>query len=538
MILQKQASLNAVNEGSKNSDDLLSAFDLGPAWARDDSKSSTSREYKDHPGEVDKGRRGRRSGPQGNRGGGRPQGGGRQDRRDRGGRRDGKGGRDFRGRDQKRGPRDLPDPADGLKVNVLPSVDAVHLIVKEIQHRARVYSLFDLAQLFLSARERYRLELILDEGKPVMFRGKSDDSLFLTKEEAVAHFLQSDAFGTLYESEDVEVDPPKGNFQVVAKCGISGEWLGPPNYHGYQANIRRLHRERFSSMPFDRYASKVRTERGEEAVNEWMETMKKSTRWRPAGAGDDAWTNDRAQIERDFLTRGFSQAFEEVRKTELPGNVLARNLSVGILASIKIASGHARRHPAMVIPTICRMLESDHLAIFKKKGKLYCGPARPHPLVDYEQLSERPLKIVRWLDANPDSKLEDLWKDVLPDNEGEPPKEWLVDLFWLLSQGHVLLFSDGNLVLPKKKNPSAGDAQPKSKKGKKAAKPKKAKQHAAPKTKKKRGKNYPAKIVPHAKVVRSISMMKPGALKKLRGHSRLWSRRLSRREKIESLLDD
>ena len=46
------------------------------------------------------------------------------------------------------------------------------------------------------------------------------------------------------------------------------------NFHSYQTNLRRLHRERFASMPFELYAAKVRTERGEEAVNAWLETMK------------------------------------------------------------------------------------------------------------------------------------------------------------------------------------------------------------------------------------------------------------------------
>ena len=49
---------------------------------------------------------------------------------------------------------------------------------------------------------------------------------------------------------------------------------GPSNFHSYQTNLRRLHRERFARMPFALYSAKVRTERGEEAVNAWLETMK------------------------------------------------------------------------------------------------------------------------------------------------------------------------------------------------------------------------------------------------------------------------
>ncbi len=423
-----------------------------------------------------------------------------------------------------------------MKISLLPSEDAVHLIVKEIQHRARVYSLFDVAQLFLAARERYRLEIKIDEQQPPLYRGKEDASLFLRKDEAVAHFMQSEMFGRFYETDETEVDPPAGNFQVVARCGLSGEWLGPPNYHGYQTELRRLHRERFASMPFERYAAKVRTERGEEAVNEWLETMKHRRRWRPLGSDDEAWTFERAEIERDFLTRVFGEVFEEVRQTVLPGDVPARHLSERLLASIKLASAHARRHPAMLIPTICRMLESDHLAIFKKQGKLYCGPARPHPLVGFDDLSERPAAIVRWLDAHPDSKLDELWKAVLPPDTEQPPQEWLVDLFWLLTQGHVLLFEDGTLVLPKKRHPDAPAAKKTTKK--KTAKKAVAKKPPGGGGPKKSAVDHSAKVIPHAAMVRRISRMQPGAIKKLRGQSRLWGRRLARRDRIDSLLDD
>ena len=523
-----------MSDSSKKQDDLLSAFDLGPAWARSD---SPQKDYKDHKGDDQGDRRGRGKRPSGGFGGGggrsfggvggqRGGGKGRQDGRGRGG--------EFKGRgaDASGGfKRDLPDPTPGVRVTVAPSVEAVHLLVKEIQHRARVYSLFDVAQLFLNKKESCVLEITVDEKHNPLYRGKHDDSLFATKEEAVAHFLQSKEFVEYYETDEVETEPPSGNFQVVARCGISGEWLGPPNFHSYQTNLRRLHRERFSNMPFERYSAKVRTERGEEAVEAWLETMKKRVRWRRKGADDDDWTFERSVIERDVLTNSFGEFFEETRKTVLPGNVPAQHLSVGVLAAIRISGTHARRHPAMLIPTICRMLESDHLAIFKRKGKLFCGPARPHPLEGVEKLSDRPAAIVTWLDGKENAKLEELWKELLPEDATEPPKEWLVDLFWLLTQGHVLLFADNTLVLPKRSQPSGGQREkPKQDETSKPAK-KKRRKKKGPKVRKAR---YPAQ----ARQIRAITRMKPGSLKRLRGGARLWKRRLAKREKIHTLLED
>lgn len=516
---------------------LLSAFDLGPAWARGDvpEKKYDKHRGEDRPERKSGGRQpggrdraqggarfgggaggsGRREGERGQRGGGRDdrRGGARGDRRD----------------DRRGGGRDLPAPAPGVRVSIMPCKQAMHMLGKEIHHVARVYSLFDIAEILLGARERCSLKVVSDAKKPLMFRGKKDASLFLTRTEAAAHFWQSEMVSEIYETEEIETDPPKGNFQVVARCGFSGEWLGPPNFHSYQTNLRRLHREQFSNMEFDYYVSRVKTERGEEAVNEWMETMKKRSRWRIKGGGDEDWTFDRSELERGFSNELFERAFEETRDTELPGDVVPQNLSIGIFAAVRIAGGHARRHPAMLIPSACRFLEVEHLSVFKKKGKLFCGPSRPHPLPADLLLAERPTAIIQWIDANPDKKLVDLWKALLPEDSEEPPKEWLVDLFWLLTQGHVLLFADDLLVLPKRNQGAAA---------KKTA-------AAVPETgskkkrrRKKRRRTFKARRHGPAKMIRGITRMSASQVRTLRGPARIWGRRLARRDRIESLLED
>ena len=519
---------------------LLSAFDLGPAWARD--KTQPEKKYQDHRGDDRGGdRRGRGGGGRSGAGAGRGAGFG--ERRDGGQNRGAGGGRDRGGQRSRdggdRSPRELPDPAVGVKVMLVPAREAVALLVKEIRSVARVYSLYDVAQILLGARERFVLEIAATENRPGLFRSKLDDSLFETKEEAVAHFWSSDALTQFYDEDDTETDPPAGNFQVVAKCGLSGEWLGPPNFHAYQTNLRRLHREQFPNLRFETYAGKVRTERGEEAVAAWLETMKKRKRWRPKGADDDAWTFDRTDMERDFSLRLFDQAFDQTHQTTLPGDISPTQISVSLMAAIRIAGGHTRRHPATLIPTICRMLEAEHLSIFKRQGKLFSGPARPHPLATDAVLSERPQAIIDWLDSHPDGKLIELWEAMLPADATETPREWLVDLFWLLTQGHVLLFADDKLVLPKRRAAGTADGQPKKQaKGSGSKHPQtgdEAQSKPGKRKRKKRRKSRRAQVKSHAKPIRRISKMNPGAIKTLKGSDKIWARRLIKRNKVKSL---
>lgn len=443
---------------------LLSSFALGPAWARAAGDKSESKPKTFPAGE------------------GRPP---RRDDRDRGPRAGGGGSRDRdggerrpfqgRGRDQS-DRRDAPPrieetrPEEGVRVTIAPDPQAVHLIGKEVHQVARVYPLFDVAKILLAEKARCRAVFEAPEPHAPLIRGKLEESVFLNREEATRHLWNSELRNELIEEETIEVEPPTGNFQAIARCGISGEWLGPVNFHSYQTNLRRLHRERFARMPFEVYASKVRTERGEEAVNAWLETMKQKTRWRIKGEDDEAWIDDRAEAERALGARCFDKAFEEVRTAEVSGAIPAKNLSPSLLMSLKIAGTHARNHPAILIPAVCRAIEAEHLPVFKRQGKLHTGPARPHPLPPNQVLAERPAQMVAWIRENKPAKLEGLWKSVLPEGSTAPPAEYAADLFWLLHQGHILLYTDDTLAVQDAREAGAAEAGDEPKKAKKKKK--------------------------------------------------------------------
>ncbi|MCX6878775.1 MAG: hypothetical protein NTW21_33930 [Verrucomicrobia bacterium] len=251
----------------------------------------------------------------------------------------------------------------------------------------------------------------------------------------------------LIEEETVEVDPPSGRFQAVARCGLSGVWLGPPNHHSYQTNLRRLHRERFGHLPFEVYAAKVRTERNEEAVNAWLETMKQKVRWRVRGDAENAWMDDRTEAERAVATRCFETAYAEVRIAEVSGAIAPGNISPALLSSLRMVGSHASKHPAILIPAVCRALEAERMPVFKRLGKLHTGPARPHSLAPEVVLAERPAAMVEWIRNHKPAKLAGLWQAVLPEGATEPTPEYAADLFWLLHQGHILLYADDALAL-------------------------------------------------------------------------------------------
>lgn len=272
----------------------LSAEDLMPAWVSglENASSGTSSDkskWADHE-EPSRGKGGgQRSGRtfENKSGGGRSGGSyNRDDRRQQGGR----GNNDRRGqhrgsRDQHRNdhkPMRAEDIVPQVDFVVEPTKEAVQALCKHIRSTNRAYAMAEVAKMVLASADRYRVTFRAKsgkEGKPIrMVRCKIDGSVWLSREEAVAHFLNTpDLLKEFYQVEEVKTEAPKGNFSAIAVCGLSGTILGPPNHHEYQQNINTLHRERFGNMPLERFKSRIEMRRDEETLEQWKE-LKSTTR--------------------------------------------------------------------------------------------------------------------------------------------------------------------------------------------------------------------------------------------------------------------
>jgi len=502
----------------------LSGLSFGPAWARDKSESKPARKYQDRPDRDNS--RDRRGGG-GRQDGRRSSGRGRDQREEGGGDRRRGGGGKFqggRGRRDDRGPQreEIPAP-EGFAVSFMPNEESLDLLAKEVTQTGRTFSVFDLAKVLLQGRDRFRVTF--ENPEKLVFRCREDNSVWLTKEEALRHLWNADWRSKFYTEVQVESEAPTGSFQAVAKCGMTGKFLGPPNYHAYQQNVAAIHREQFSNMPLERYKSRIVMERGEEAVNAWLESMKTTTQWKLADPEKEAAPETEApskeatdsqeapateeaveektdnsipepegepaaeektpeeapatepelfktarEVEQHFLANHFKAAFEETDRAWVMGDIQGKFLSPGLLTLLKNSVTEEKRYPSNLMPVVCRQLSGRHVAVFKWNKKLKVGPSRPHAVAPDAKLSERPQAIIDYLKENSGKKLKNLWDKFLPDDAEESVKsEWYHDLHWLLNQGHAILLSDTSLHLSKQGDGEKGPAKKAAPKAKKEA---------------------------------------------------------------------
>lgn len=457
----------------------LSAMSFGPAWAKEPTRQSSGGSARRGAGEDKQ-----------------PSGRGRDDRRDQrkggGGRRQHKGGGDRRqgshGRRDDRRDRGsrapLVPPPEGVKARIMPIEQGLDAMAKQISATGRTHSVFDLAWLVLGGLERFLV--IFESEKTPLHRCRADQSLWLYQKECLDHFWNSGALGRYYDEEVTEVEPPSGNFQSVARCGLSGALIGPPNHHAYQQAVLDLHREKFSRMPLEKYKQKITMEHGEEVVQEWLESMKKHVRWRPkptagheqadapAGDGEAAAPappaddqpvvilDNRREVEQHFAAHFFDLEYETGTTMSVPANLPSKMISPALATLQKNTIAEARRYPGDLASMLCRQMSGRHLAVFKWKKRLHCGPARPKHFPADLVMAERPAALAKWVAGHPAGNIDSMWRDLLPaDIDDEARHQWYHDLHWLINEGFVLLFSDGKLHAAKELEKPSGKTEDK-----------------------------------------------------------------------------
>jgi hypothetical protein len=458
-----------------------------PAWAQDSSAvnkyanfAGDDRPPREH-GERMGGRRPPRrdGGPAGPRGRG-PSGpsGPRQDRGPRpGGPRP--GGRPFDRNDGPRPPREAPAPLPQINVTILPDDKGVESLARQIRMTGRAYPLFDIAQLILQRPERQqiRFDVIKNpEGQPLqlLFLCGLDDTLWLSEDEAVQHLLNRH-FATFYQAERTATEPPRGTYTFVAQCGMSGTVLGPPNHHDYQNQLRKLHAERFSRMPFEAFKNRVKIVKDEAVVKKWIEDQSFKTEYNCLNMAEPLKLNSREEVEKHFRQVHLANLVKPVESHTTTGAAARQLRSPELQRLMRVTWEEQRRFPLKVATTLSQQFASHGLQFFKvNRTVTHVSVARPHYLdLEATPVSEGVKRIVEFINKNPKCTRRKLMDALAPGAapaapapapadpaaptapvESTPEQTALAgDLHWLIHEGHVIEFANGLLDTAKKPAP-------------------------------------------------------------------------------------
>jgi len=406
------------------------------------------------------------------------------------------GGRDRDWDRQREKSAPAPEPLPEIQVALNPEEQAVDLLTKQIRITGRAFPLFDIAQLILAKPERHTVTFSVKkkaDGAVIqpLFLCALDESLWLSEDDAVRHVLDKH-FATFYQAERTKIDPPKGVYTFVAQCGLSGTVLGPPNYHDYQNQLRKLHQERFARMPFDVFKARVKIVKDEETVKKWVEDQSWKTEYLCLNLPEATKLASREQVEKHFRQVHLPNIIKPTETCRLTGTA-SRNLrDREILRVLRHRWEEQKRFPIQVATVLSQQFASRGLQFFKvNKTVTHVAVARPHYLdLEATPVSDGVRRIVEFINAHPKCTPRKLMEALAPPPPSppqspsapesgapqaaagsaapdaatppaapaliEPTPEMaavLTDLHWLVHQGHVIEFANGVLETAKKPLP-------------------------------------------------------------------------------------
>jgi hypothetical protein len=353
-------------------------------------------------------------------------------------------------------------PSLAVNIRFLPNPRSLENVLAQIKSSNLAYSVFSLARLFLEKPERYEVRLKSSEGTSFFQLG--DHGAIAS----VSQNLESNAFALskedFYRIEVVQSEPIKGNFSSIARCRISGIFLGPTNHHSYQPQLRSLYEQRFNRrMSFPEYQRQIEIVNDLEMVERWKEEARNVTKYTTLREEPAITFNSTAEAERHFRQKYLPGLLRSASEVTIDG-VLSRNLPDRALGRlIEAAWAREMRSPTGMMQELIGALRQSGLHIFRhRRGMLFVTPTRLKAIgLDTSALSQPIAAILNTINANAGIHRKRLTEQLIaPDEQmsnGEvisTEKQKLVlasDLRWLIGEGHVIEFNDGTFDLPRTK---------------------------------------------------------------------------------------
>ena len=385
--------------------------------------------------------------------------------------------------------REPPPPMPEIELALLPDEKGVESLARQIKTAGRAYPLFEIAQMILQKPERHSVSFRVKknaEGQPLqkLFVCALDDTLWLSEEATLEHVLKKH-LSTFYQAERTATEPPKGKYTFVAQCGISGVVLGPPNHHDYQNQLRKLHAERFSRMPFETYKSRVKIVRDEAVVKKWVDDQSWKTEYICLNLPEPLRLANMEAVEKHFRETHKENIIKPVESHTLSGTAARSSSDAELGRLVRSVWEDQRRFPLPMATVLSQQFAALGLQFFKvNKTVTHVCVARPHYLdMEATPVSEGVKRIVEFVNARPKCNRRDLVEALAPSPSPAPadrgasaaepqgaeprPEQTAViaDLHWLIHQGHVIEFANGSLEtakkpIPKPPKPQAKPAEP------------------------------------------------------------------------------
>jgi hypothetical protein len=348
-------------------------------------------------------------------------------------------------------PHSPREPVKELPVDVsfLPEQKRLASLVRQIHHSRRAYPLMDLANLLIHDSEGYLVKIAVSKEAPGdfnLYQCRQCKAVFSSEEMMVQHVMGRH-LSDFYEKEEIETDPPTGNFTSIARCKKSGVLLGPPNHHSYTEKLAELHQGRFVHLSLEEVKRNIEMVRDEELIEQWKEESRKQTVYK-LKSDPEAEPVDLRKAEVEFSQK-VPALYEATSRAIVPAKVAQSLEDRNIVHSIRRIWSKESRFPLSMSFAMRAAFRHMHLHLFKAGKINFVTHVKPHPLKP-EDTVPNIAEVLMFLKENPGSTRKHLLEVLHPslDPQSKEAHDALQPLGWLVERGHIIEFFNGTLSVP------------------------------------------------------------------------------------------
>ena len=338
--------------------------------------------------------------------------------------------------DRDRKPRfeERPRPLD-CEVKILPETKALGTIIRKLQGDTHAYKLKDLAYFFLDNPESILLKITPHSETFCQCKACGFAS---TKEEDVLSHILAAHLADYYDAKEIDCEPPKGNFNCVAKCGLTGVLLGPPNIHEFNSVVREMIRTKFPEMSEEQYRAHIEMVRDADAIEEWRKGATKKTVYFAKGQAEveGAAQFTREQAEGEFRRTILPSLVEHPKHLMITASVALKSPVKPLVWAVNDAIQAERRAPAAMCFALRGAFHHRKMHFFRANDAR--GPefvaGLEYKAFDAAHAIPELASAAQFVVDHPCCDKSEFPKDV---------PEFEQHLNWLVSTGHVVAFTNG-----------------------------------------------------------------------------------------------
>ena len=345
------------------------------------------------------------------------------------------------------------------EIRILPNQKNLGIIISKIQASHLAYPVKRFVNLFLENPQACLVRLEVPQESEVRFHScKRCGFVALSEEEVVRHALEAH-LGDIFETSEEACEPPSGVFPRVAKCTLSGEWIGAPNHHNYRRRVEELAAR--AGMAERDYLRTVEMHTDAESIEAWKQSVTTQTVYRlkaeptpategeaPAEAKREAYNRDQAEavFRRDHLPAMLAVD----RHVCLPLSLAQRSPSLPLVFLLRSTLREEHRHPRSLFYALRGAFRHHRFTLFRatdERGPEFVANVTPTPFKAENMVAELKAALA-YVTEHPLCTRGELLAALKAELPEVDPSVILRQVAFLLQKGHIIEYYNSVLALP------------------------------------------------------------------------------------------